>query len=157
MTARGQVPWANNKHSSRAFDVAVVHNFTQSLLTMGGITVVCDMEAESGKGLSKVGKMISWNFINLGQKSTSLSSHELLPALSSLWQLHEWQLHFTYSFMRIIKSPKLKKTTLVFDCLEVSQEPQNAVAVQKGILTLATACFLVIWLHVSFHFLNCRL
>lgn len=53
-------------------------------MMMGGITLVCDVEAESGKGLSNVGKMISWNFINLGQKSTPLSSHELLPALSSL-------------------------------------------------------------------------
>ena len=59
--------------------------------------------------------------------------------------------------MRIIKSPKLKKATLVFDCPEVSQGPQGTVAARKGILTLPTAGFLVIWLRVSFLFLNCQL
>lgn len=78
------MPEADNTHFSRAFDVVVVRKFTPSFLVMGGITVVCDVEDESGKGLSNVGKMVSWNFINLGQRSKSLSSPEFLPALSSL-------------------------------------------------------------------------
>lgn len=51
--------------------------------------MVCYMESERSKGFLNVGKMISWNFINLGQKLKSLNSLELLAALSSLSQIHE--------------------------------------------------------------------
>ena len=52
--------------------------------TLGPDATQEDVEAAVMEMMANVGKMISWNFINLGQKSTSLSSHELLPALSSL-------------------------------------------------------------------------
>lgn len=41
----------------------------------------------------------------------------------------------------MIKSPKLKKATLVCDCLEVSQGPQRTIPAEKGVLTLAASGF----------------
>lgn len=55
------------------------------------------------------------------------------------------------------KISQVKDNHMVFDCLEVSQGPDRIVDDQKGILVLATASFLVIWLHAVFLFVNCQL
>ena len=55
------------------------------------------------------------------------------------------------------KISQVKDNHIVFGCLEVSQGPNRIVDAQKGIIVLATASFLVIWLHVAFLFLNCQL
>lgn len=93
----------------------------------------------------------SWSKIYVVEQSWVVGCSIFLVTASWMTASFHIQLHENNEIS------KLKKTTLVFECLEVSRGPQSTGAAQKGNSTRATVGFLVLWLHVSLLSLNCQL